>query len=48
MTPVKGGYAVDVPVVNVSERARRERESFFSMYLAAFAVTLRRMFRSIF
>ena len=24
MIPVKGGYAVDVPVINVSERARRE------------------------
>ena len=47
MTPVKGGYAVDVPIINVSERARREHASVWSTFLA-FAVTLRRLFTSLF
>ena len=47
MTPVKGGYAVDVPVINVSERARQEHESFFSTF-KAFAVTFRRLITSVF
>src|SRR5207245_5779055 len=47
MTPVKGGYAVDVPVINVSERARREHASVVSTF-HAFAVTLRRLFTSLF
>jgi NADH-quinone oxidoreductase subunit I len=47
MTPVKGGYAVDVPVVKVSERARLENESILSTF-NAFGVTLRRMFASVF
>jgi len=47
MTPVKGGYAVDVPVVNVSERARRENASVLSTF-KAFGVTFRRMFTSLF
>ena len=46
MTPTKGGYAVDVPVINVSERARRESFSVFSTF-TAFAVTLRRLFTSL-
>ena len=46
MKPVKGGYAVDVPVVNVSERARQENASIFSTF-KAYAVTLRRMFNSL-
>ena len=47
MTPVKGGYAVDVPVINVSERARREHASIWSTF-RAFAVTLRHLFTSLF
>jgi NADH-quinone oxidoreductase subunit I len=47
MTPVKGGYAVDVPVINVSERARGEHASFLSTF-KAFGVTLRRLFNSLF
>jgi len=47
MTPARGGYAVDVPVINVSERARREPASVWSTFLA-FGVTLRRLFLSLF
>ena len=47
MTPVKGGYAVDVPVIKVSERARQEHASVFSTF-KAFGVTFRRMIRSVF
>ena len=47
MIPVKGGYAVDVPVINVSERARRENASVLSTF-KAFGVTFRRMFTSLF
>src|SRR5262249_53665957 len=47
MTPVKGGYAVDVPVINVSERARREHATVLSTF-RAFGVTLRRLFTSLF
>ncbi len=48
MTPVAGrGYAVDVPVINVSERARRESETVWSTF-RAFAVTLRHLFKSLF
>src|SRR5262245_36783797 len=47
MTPVKGGYAVDVPVINVSERARREHASVWSTF-RAFAVTIRHLFKSLF
>jgi NADH-quinone oxidoreductase subunit I len=47
MTPVKGGYAVDVPVINVSERARRENASALSTF-KAFGVTFRRMFNALF
>jgi NADH-quinone oxidoreductase chain I len=47
MTPVKGGYAVDVPVINVSERARRENASVLSTF-KAFGVTFRRMFNALF
>ena len=46
MTPVKGGYAVEVPVINVSERARREHATVWSTFLA-FGVTLRRLFTSL-
>ena len=41
MIPVKGGYAVDVPVINVSDRARRENASVWSTF-NAFGVTLRK------
>ena len=47
MTPAKGGYAVDVPVINVSERARRENATVWSTF-RAFGVTLRRLFNSLF
>ena len=47
MIATKGGYAVDVPVINVSERARREHATIWSTFLA-FAVTLRRLFTSLF
>jgi len=47
MTPVKGGYAVDVPTINVSERARREHASVLSTF-KAFGVTFRRMLMSLF
>ena len=47
MTPVKGGYAVDVPVINVSDRARRENATIWSTF-RAFSVTLRRLFTSLF
>src|SRR5262249_40298105 len=47
MTPVKGGYAVDVPVINVSEKARRERASVWTTF-RAFAVTIRHLFTSLF
>jgi len=47
MTPVKGGYAVDVPVIHVSERARQERATVWSTF-KAFGVTLRRLFTSLF
>ena len=47
MTPVKGGYAVDVPVINVSERARREHATVWSTF-KAFGVTLSRLFTSLF
>jgi len=40
------GYAVDVPVVNVSERARREHATVWSTF-RAFGVTLRRLFMSV-
>jgi NADH-quinone oxidoreductase subunit I len=43
MKPVKGGYAVDVPVINVSERARDDNASVFATF-KAFQVTLRRLF----
>jgi NADH-quinone oxidoreductase subunit I len=46
MKPVSGGYAVDVPVVNVSERARREEATVWSTF-KAFAVTLRRLVASL-
>jgi NADH-quinone oxidoreductase chain I len=45
--PVKGGYAVDVPVINVSERARREHASIWSTF-KAFTVTLNHLFMSLF
>jgi len=47
MTPVKGGYAVDVPVIHVSERARQEHATVWSTF-NAFGVTLRRLFTSLF
>jgi NADH-quinone oxidoreductase subunit I len=47
MTPVKGGYAVDVPVINVSEHARREHASVWSTF-KAFAVTMRRLAATVF
>jgi NADH-quinone oxidoreductase subunit I len=47
MTPTKGGYAVDVPVINVSQRARSENATFF-FFFRAFGVTLRRLFRTLF
>ena len=47
MTAVKGGYAVDVPVINVSERARREHASVWSTF-KAFGVTLHHLFKSLF
>jgi NADH-quinone oxidoreductase chain I len=47
MTPVKGGYAVDVPTINVSERARREHATVLSTF-SAFAVTLGHLFKSLF
>src|SRR5215467_123147 len=47
MTPAKGGYAVDVPVINVSERARREHASVWATF-KAFAVTLQHLFKSLF
>ena len=46
MTPVKGGYAVDVPVVNVTDRARREQATVWTTF-RAFGVTLRRLFTSL-
>ena len=46
MTPVRGGYAVDVPTINVSERARHEGATVFSTF-KAFGVTLRRLFASL-
>src|SRR3954471_17204524 len=47
MIPVKGGgYAVDVPVINVSERARREQATFWSTF-KAFGVTFSRLFTSL-
>ena len=46
MIPVKGGYAVDVPVINVSERARREHATFWSTF-KAFGVTFSRLFTSL-
>ena len=46
MTPVKGGYAVDVPVVNVSARARGENASVWSTF-KAFGVTFRRLYNSV-
>ena len=46
MTPVKGGYAVDVPTINVSERARREHATVWSTF-RAFAVTLSHLFKSL-
>jgi NADH-quinone oxidoreductase subunit I len=48
MTPAQGGYAVDVPVINVSERARREHATLWSAFFRAFAVTLRHLFKSLF
>src|SRR5437870_8654466 len=47
MTPVSGGYAVDVPTINVSDSARREHATVWSTF-RAFAVTLRRFFTSLF
>jgi NADH-quinone oxidoreductase subunit I len=47
MTPVKGGYAVDVPTINVSERARKEGASVLSTF-KAFGVTLTHLFKSLF
>jgi len=47
MKPVKGGYAVEVPVINVSERARQEQSSVLSTF-KAFGVTFRRMITSLF
>src|SRR5438132_6443746 len=47
MTPAQGGYAVDVPTINVSERARRENATIWSTF-RAFSVTLRRLFTSLF
>ena len=41
MTPVSGGYAVDVPTINVSDSARREHATVWSTF-RAFAVTLDR------
>jgi len=46
MKPVKGGYAVDVPIINVSERARREQATFWSTF-KAFGVTFSRLFTSL-
>ncbi|HEX4998702.1 MAG TPA: NADH-quinone oxidoreductase subunit I [Terriglobia bacterium] len=46
MTPVKGGYAVDVPTINVSARARKENATVWSTF-NAFGVTLRRLFTSL-
>lgn len=46
MTPVKGGYAVDVPTINVSQRARDEGATGWSTF-RAFGVTLRRLFTSL-
>ena len=34
MIPVKGGYAVDVPTINVSDRARREHATIWSTFRA--------------
>ncbi len=47
MTPVKGGYAVDVPMVNVSERARQDQTTVWTT-LKGFGVTLRHLFKSLF
>lgn len=46
MKPVRGGYAVDVPTINVSERARSEHATVWSTF-RAFGVTLRRLFASL-
>ena len=46
MIPTKGGYAVDVPTINVSERARREHSSLWSTF-RAFGVTFSRLFTSL-
>lgn len=40
------GYAVDVPTINVSDRARKEGATVWSTF-KAFGVTLRRMFNTV-
>ena len=44
---MSGPYAVDVPVINVSEQARREPSSFL-MTFKAFRVTIGHLFRTLF
>ena len=44
---MSGPYAVDVPVINVSEQARREPSSFL-MTFKAFGVTIGHLFRTLF
>ena len=44
---MSGPYAVEVPVINVSEQARQE-PSHFLLTFRAFGVTLRHLFRTIF
>ena len=41
------GYAVDVPTINVSDRARRENASVWSTF-KAFTVTLQHLFKTVF
>src|SRR5437667_10229446 len=47
MTPVSGGYAVDVPTINVSDSARREHATVWSTF-REFAVTSRQLCTSLF
>jgi NADH-quinone oxidoreductase subunit I len=46
MKPTPRGYAVDVPIINVSERARSEHATVWSTF-KAFGVTLRRLFATL-